>query len=83
MLVALIAVLISLVGQLSIIRLAMGPHVSVGEAIAHGGRRFLSYAGAVLVWTVPFMLIGVGALSRWSARIRSIRRPERRSACSP
>ena len=36
----------------------MGPHISVGEAIAHGGRRILYYAGAVLVWTVPFMLIG-------------------------
>lgn len=58
LLVALIPILISLVGQLSIIRLAMGPHISVGEAIAHGGRRILYYAGAVLVWTVPFMLIG-------------------------
>jgi hypothetical protein len=56
--VALIPIIISLVGQLSVIRLAMGPHVSVGEAIAHGGRRILSYVGAVLVWTVPFMLIG-------------------------
>jgi len=58
MLVALIPILISLVGQLSVVRLAMGPHVSVGEAIAHGARRLLSYVGAVLAWTVPFMIVG-------------------------
>ena len=59
----------------------MGPHISVGEAIAHGGRRILYYAGAVLVWQVPFMLIG-SALYAMVGKIRSIRRPKRRSACS-
>ena len=58
MLVALIPILISLVGQLSIVRLAMGPHVSVGEAITHGARRLPSYLGAVLAWTIPFLLVG-------------------------
>lgn len=58
MLVALIPILISLVGQLSVVRLAMGPHVSVGEAIAHGVRRLPSYVGAVLAWTIPFMIVG-------------------------
>jgi uncharacterized membrane protein len=58
MVVALVPILISLVGQLSVVRLAMGPHVSVGEAIAHGGRRLLSYVGAVLAWTIPFMIVG-------------------------
>jgi hypothetical protein len=56
--IAVIAFLISLVGQLSVIRLAMGPHVSVGEAIAHGSRRLASYVGAVLIWIVPILLIG-------------------------
>ena len=44
MAVAAVAILMSLVGQLAIIRLAMGPHLTVGEAItrvagerAHGG----------------------------------------------
>ena len=41
MVIGLAAVLISLLGQLSMIRLAIGPHVSVGEAIAHGARRIL------------------------------------------
>jgi hypothetical protein len=54
----LIAVVISLIGQLAMIRLALGPHVSVGEAIAHGGRRFLPYFASVLLWMVPFLLVG-------------------------
>lgn len=58
MLVAVIPILISLVGQLSVVRLAMQPHVSVGEAITHGVRRLLSYLGAVLAWTIPFMIVG-------------------------
>lgn len=56
--VGLIAVLVTLVGQISLVRLAMAPHVSVGEAIAHGFRRIAAYIGAVLLWTVPFLLIG-------------------------
>lgn len=56
--IGIVAVLISLVGQLSMIRLAMGPHVSVGEAISHGARRLLPYVGSALLWMVPFMLVG-------------------------
>jgi hypothetical protein len=56
-LVALLVLLISLLGQLAVIRLALGPHVSVGEAIAHGARRLLSYVGAILVWTLPLILV--------------------------
>jgi hypothetical protein len=56
--IAVIAFLISLVGQLSVIRLATGPHVSVGEAIVHGARRLAAYVGAVLIWVVPILLVG-------------------------
>lgn len=56
--VGVIPVVVSLVGQLSVMRLAMEPHVSVGEAIAHGTRRLLPYLGAVLIWTVPILLVG-------------------------
>jgi len=58
MAVVLVVLVISFVGQLSIVRLALGPHITVGEAIAHGARRVLSYLGAVLIWTVPFLLVG-------------------------
>ena len=58
MAIALVALLISLVGQLAVIRLAIGPHVSVGEAILHGARRLWAYVAATLLWLVPIMLIG-------------------------
>jgi len=45
----LIAGLISFVGQLAIIRLALGPSTTVGDAIQHGLRRFPSAIGAVLI----------------------------------
>jgi len=58
---AIVAVLISLISQLAIIRLAMGPHLTVGEAIVHGARRFLPYVAAFLIWVLP-LLLAIGAL---------------------
>ena len=56
--VAVIAALVSLVGQLAVIRLAMAPHVAVGEAISHALRRLLPYIVAVLMWLVPILIVG-------------------------
>ena len=56
--IGLVAILISLIGQLAVIRLALPPHVSVGEAISHGLRRLPAYVLAVLAWVVPLLLIG-------------------------
>lgn len=56
--VAAVAIVVSLVGQLAVIRLAIGPHVAVGTAIMHGLRRLLSYVAAVLLWAVPILAIG-------------------------
>jgi hypothetical protein len=56
--VGIIALLVSLVGQLATIRLAMEPHVAVGEAIMHGLRRLLPYVAAMLLWLVPLLLVG-------------------------
>jgi hypothetical protein len=58
MAVAFLALLVSLVGQLAVIRLAMEPHVAVGEAIAHGLRRLLPYVAAMLLWLVPILIVG-------------------------
>jgi hypothetical protein len=58
MAVAFVALLVSLVGQLAVIRLAMEPHLSVGEAIIHGLKRLLPYIVAVLLWIVPILVIG-------------------------
>lgn len=48
---------IGLVGQLAIVRLAIGPSVSVGEAIAHGARRAPAYLAAVLLIILAVMLL--------------------------
>lgn len=54
--------LIFLLGQLSVTRLALGPSVSVGGAIAAASRRALSYIGAALIIGVAIM-IGIFAIS--------------------
>lgn len=41
--------LIALIGQLALIRLALGPSTTVGAAIGHGARRFPSAFGALLI----------------------------------
>jgi hypothetical protein len=54
----LIAVLlISFIGQVAIARMAMEPHISVGEAVAVGTRRLAALFGAFLVWTVPLSIL--------------------------
>ena len=50
--------LVTSLGQLSIIRLAMGPEVTVGDAIRHGARRTVPFAGAFCIWFVPFAVLG-------------------------
>lgn len=54
--IALIALLISLVGQLAVCRLALGPEISVGEAIRYGVRRAPAYVVAALTWMLPFLI---------------------------
>lgn len=53
-----IVLLLTFTGQLSILRLAMGPHISVGEAIRHAATRVLPFFGAFLIWVVPFLVLG-------------------------
>src|SRR6476661_7254417 len=49
--------LISLIGQIAIVRLALGPSTTVGQAIAHGGRRFLPMLGSLLILLVVLAVI--------------------------
>jgi hypothetical protein len=51
-----LVVLVSLIGQLSVIRLALGPHITVREAIIHGARRLFPYLGGVVVWLAPILI---------------------------
>ena len=65
--VAVIVVLIALVGQLAVIRLAIGSRSTVGEAIGHAARRAPAYFAATLIWILPFVLVGavlIGMIAR-------------------
>ena len=55
--IVLLSLIIGIVGQLAIVRLAIGPTTSVGDAISHGGRRFLPAFLAFIIF-----LCGVGLL---------------------
>lgn len=55
----LIAVLlVSLVGQIAVARMAIVPHISVGEAVERGVRRLIPFFGAFLLWVVPMVVVG-------------------------
>lgn len=55
--VAIVAIAISLAGQLALIHLALGTGKTVGEAITHGFKRLLPYLGALLMWSLPLLVI--------------------------
>jgi hypothetical protein len=42
-----------LIGQIAVVRLALGPATSVGQAISHGVRRFFPGLGAVILFGFP------------------------------
>ncbi|WP_294171552.1 glycerophosphoryl diester phosphodiesterase membrane domain-containing protein [uncultured Sphingomonas sp.] len=54
---SMLALLISLIGQLAVCRLALGPAISVGQAIRHGVRRAPAYVAAAIIWILPFLLL--------------------------
>ena len=56
--IGLAALLIWLVGQLAVIRLAMEPHVAVGEAIMHAVKRLVPYVLSAFLWLVPILILG-------------------------
>ena len=53
----LVATLIALLAQLALVRLAIGPSTSVGEAIAHAGRRYPAAFGAALIVVCALALV--------------------------
>lgn len=55
-LMALIAI-VGVVGQLAVIRLALGGRASVGEAIGQGLRRAPAYVAASLIWLLPLIVV--------------------------
>lgn len=63
MAIAALVIVVSLAGQLALIRLALGPGTTVGDAIAHGFRRVLPYLGAVLLWALPLLALAIACYS--------------------
>jgi hypothetical protein len=54
---SIVVAILGLIGQIAIIRLALGPTTSVGQAISHGLRRFLPGLGAILLFGIPLVLV--------------------------
>ena len=57
-LIAIVVAVIALVGQLAIIRMALGARMTVGEALGHGARRVPAYLVAGLIWAGPLIIDG-------------------------
>ncbi|MFP5328711.1 MAG: hypothetical protein ACLGHC_01040 [Alphaproteobacteria bacterium] len=66
-LLALVAALVGLVGQIAIIRLALVESTSVGEAIGHGVRRFLPAFLAALLLIVAICIVLIPILLLFGA----------------
>lgn len=57
--VAIVASLIALAGQLALIRLAIGPSITVGAAVAHGMRRMPIYFVAVFLIVIAIVILAI------------------------
>jgi hypothetical protein len=66
-LLAIVVGVIGLIGQLAIIRLVVGPAVSVGDAIRHGTGRALPYIGSALLVLLGFVLLAIPFVIAMSA----------------
>lgn len=58
-LLVLVMSLVAMVGQLALIRLAIGPSVAVGEAIGHAARRALPYLGSIILLGIGLLILAV------------------------
>ena len=61
-LLALSMAFVGVIGQLAIVRLALGPSTTVGQAIAHGARRFPATLGALVILILAIGLVVIPLL---------------------
>ena len=61
-LIAMVAAFVGVIGQLAIVRLALGPSTTVGQAIAHGARRFPATLGALAILIIVLGIVVVPLL---------------------
>ena len=54
--IMIVVAVIALIGQLAIIRMALGARMTVGEALGHGARRVPAYLVAGLIWAGPLIV---------------------------
>ena len=81
--VALVASLIALAGQLALIRLAIGPSVTVGGAIAHGFRRMPSYLVSILIIIVGMIIVLIPIVLLLAALGMPVQRDATKIVASP
>jgi hypothetical protein len=81
--VAFVASLIALAGQLALIRLALGPSVTVGSAIGHGFRRMPVYLVAILIIVFGLVLLIVVLAVLLAAAGVHVQRDATQVAASP
>lgn len=60
---ALVSGLIGLAGQIAISRIALGPPLTVGQAIGTGFRRLPAFFLSALLWIAPFVIAVTGLLA--------------------
>lgn len=56
-LLSLVVLILGVIGQIAIIRLALGGAISVGQAITHGARRFVPGLAAAVLLFVPLLIV--------------------------
>ena len=56
-LVSLAVLIVAIIGQLTLSRIASGHRQSVGEAMSHGVRRAPAFLLAIMIWLLPFGLV--------------------------
>ena len=56
-LLSIVVLILGVIGQIAIIRLALGPATSVGQAISHGVRRVVPGVVAGILFVVPLLVI--------------------------
>ena len=61
-LISIVAAFVGVIGQLAIVRLALGPSTTVGQAIAHGARRFPATLGALFILIIAMAIVVIPVL---------------------
>jgi len=54
-----VVLILGIVGQLALVRLALGPAVSVGEAIVHGARRTPAFLGSAVILLIGLFILAI------------------------